>query len=373
MSKVALAHCASYDADLPTLIRELLRPLGGIEAFVAPGQTILIKPNMLTDRLPEQAVTTHPELVRAVIRTVKAAGGIPSVGDSPASAVKVRRVMERTGFVALCEEEQIPLVPFESAGSVVVEKDGYTFNIANPVRAADVVINMPKVKTHSLTTLTAAVKNLYGTVPGYQKALLHKRFANPHDFGKLVWAIYQAVNPALHIADAVVGMEGHGPAGGNPVALEFLAASADGAAMDLALCQLLGIAPQAVPYLPRRVKAAAPIPVELHDVRAGGRTVTARRIALPSTLAARMLPRGLTRIIEPFIWIRPAITDACVQCGRCVKACPVEAIALQPHASPVLTPPRCIGCCCCHEVCPAKAIEMTQSPLLNLIRRGKLL
>ncbi len=372
MATVTIAHCESYSEDLSEVLRTLLAPLGGIEAFVSTGQSVLIKPNMLTDRLPEQAVTTHPELVRAVIRLVKTAGGIPSVGDSPASAVKVERVMERTGFVALCQEEDTPLIQFEAAGSKGHHQDGFTFNIANPVQDADVVINMPKVKTHVLTTLTAAIKNTYGAVPGYQKTLLHKRFARPSDFGKLVWAIYQTVKPTLNIADAIIGMEGAGPSGGTPVALNFIAASADGAAMDLALCELLNIPPRSVPYLPPNVETATPVHAELHDVCFGNKRATTRSLDLPSTLAVRLIPKWVTRLIEPFVWIRPVISTVCIHCGQCVKACPVDALSMLPNERPTLNPLLCIGCCCCHEVCPVKAIEMTQSPLLNVIRRSKM-
>ena len=265
------------------------------------------------------------------------------MGDSPASAVKVDRVMARTGFVELCQQEDVPLIQFEGEGSVVHERDGFTFNIANPVQDADVVINMPKVKTHVLTTFTAAVKNTYGTVPGYQKALLHKRFAKPYDFGKLVWAIYNAVQPTLNIADAIVGMEGAGPAGGSPIALGFLAASADGAAMDLALCDLLGIPLRSVPYLPPNVVAESPVTVELHDICAGDTRVAPPALVLPSTLGARMIPRWLTKLIEPLIWIRPAISDACIHCGKCVKACPVQALAMHSDARPTLKAQLCIG------------------------------
>jgi ferredoxin len=93
---------------------------------------------------------------------------------------------------------------------------------------------------------------------------------------------------------------------------------------------------------------------------------------VPGTLRSRLIPGWLVRLIRPFVWIRPAISDACVKCGLCVEACPVAALSRAPGEPPVLAPAKCIGCCCCHEVCPAKAIEMTQSPLLNRVRRGRL-
>ncbi len=373
MAQVSLAHCSTYTADsLDTAVSAVLESFGGMQAFVKPGQTVLIKPNMLTDREPDKAVTTHPELIRSVIRLVKNAGGKPCIGDSPASAVKSERVMERTGIAALCKDEDIPLINFESAGSIHVEKDGFSFNIAKPVFDSDVVINMPKIKTHVLTTLTAAVKNTYGMLPGYQKALMHKKYANAHDFGKLVRAIYESCPISLNIADAIVGMEGSGPAGGQPVSMNFIAASTNGVALDLALCDLLCINPRSVQYLPANLDPTSRDFPMLHDTCNDETRVTPCHVELPNTFAARMIPRWLCRIIDPLIWIRPAINDLCIKCGKCVKACPADALSIQPERQPELSPKPCIGCCCCHEVCPAKAIEMTQSPFLNLIRRGRL-
>ena len=371
--KIIFGYCDSYEPNIVgKVLAELLQPLGGMRAFVKQGQSVLIKPNMLTNRRPEQGVTTHPELVRAVIKAVKAAGGLPCVGDSPASAVKIDQVVSDTGFVDLCREEDIPLIRFEATAPVTIEKDGFRFNIAKAVMDADVVINMPKVKTHVLTTFTATVKNTYGCIPGYQKAMLHKRFTKTSDFGRLVWAVHKAVAPTLNIADGVIGMEGAGPSGGTPVKLNFLTASIDGVSLDLALCNLLGINPKAVPYLPPNVKASGSTELETVDIMHNGRAVEAREIELPNTFGARMIPRWVANLIEPFVWIRPAIDDTCIKCGRCVKACPAEALSIENKNRPVLAPKACIGCCCCHEVCPVNAIEMTQSPLLNFIRKGRL-
>lgn len=368
---VAIVRCPDYAGDLRQRLEELLGHLGGLPAFVRPGQSVLIKPNLLTDRAPDAAVTTHPEVVRAILRMVKEAGGRPSVADSPGNAVKLETVWEKTGYRALCEAEGVPLLNLEKAGSRRFERDGCTFTIAVPVLEADVVISVPKVKTHVLTILTAAMKNLYGTVPGFQKAMFHKSYPTPDEFGRLLAAIYETHPPALNIADGIVGMDGDGPGAGRPVPFGFLAASADGVAMDLVMCRVLGIDPRSVPYLTGYLKGAAAREIELR----GEPPESFRRpdTKLPGTLRARLIPRPLVRLLAPCIWIRPAFDEKCVKCGRCVKACPVSALSLaNDRPAPALNAAACIGCCCCHEMCPEKAITMRMSPFLNFVRRGKL-
>ena len=374
--KVALIRCATYDRpELPAILERLLAHLGGLGAFVKPGQSVLLKPNLLTERAPEAAVTTHPEVVRALLGLVRQCGGTPTVADSPASAVNLARVWEKTGMSAVCREENTPLISLEQAGSVPFLVDGHAFSVAKPVLEADVVIGVCKVKTHSLTTLTGAVKNVFGTVPGYQKVHLHKQHPTPAAFGRLLAAVYQAVRPALHIADGIVGMEGAGPSAGDPVALGLLAASADGVALDLALCRLLGIRPQAVPYLNALLpdEAARRRYHVMNLVGAAPHEVGRLRFRVPNTLPARLIPAPLVRLLAPLVWVRPAVSGRCVRCGQCLRACPVGALALPDDGPARLTPAKCIGCCCCHEICPEKAIAMTQSPLLNLVRRGKML
>ena len=363
---VHVVRCANYGESLAPAFARLLEESHLLSESAARGRKVLVKPNLLTDRTPDKAVTTHPELLRLVIRHLKSVGAIVSVGDSPASAANLKNVLERTGVGDVCRDEDVPFVSFEQAGACKREANGFQFTIARSVVEADLIVSMPKVKSHSLTKLTAAVKNLYGAVPGYCKTTLHRLHPRPDDFGRLLKAIWCVLPQTISIADAVVGMEGQGPANGRPAKLGFIAASADPFALDIALCEMLHIRSNTVPYLAGEAKTHAPelsgdkIEIASFDVPVGSHLIG-------------LVPTRLAKMAASVLWVRPRIDDAlCIGCGKCAKACPAEALVMQPGGrrkagpSPTLDRRRCVGCACCHEVCPKGAIKMVPSPLLRL-------
>lgn len=373
---VAIVRCADYaPRRIKAAIGELMEAMGGVGSLVTPGASVLIKPNLLTDALPDQAKTTHPEVPRALIRILREAGAKVSVGDSPASAAKLDRVWERSGYRALCAAEGATMTRFEHHATMPLRCDDQVLQVAEPVLKADLVVNVPKVKTHILTTFTGAVKNLYGALPGYQKTLLHREYPTPAAFGRLPAALYARIRPGLNVADAIVGMQGAGPSGGDPIALGFLAASTDAVALDTAICAALNINVHGLPWR-RHLPAdcAAALNTDAIDYPLlRPRDVQPPRFRVPAPLWPRLIPGWPARWLGRLAWIRPSFDATCIRCGRCVKACCNDALRLSADDSrPVLDPQRCVACCCCHEVCPARAVTMRQSPLLHWIRRGRL-
>ncbi len=337
------------------------------------GKNIIVKPNMLSDKEPERAVTTHPEVVRAVIRALKAAGAVPAVADSPCSAVKLEKVWDKTGIRAVCAEEDVELINAEKSGSATFSYMGTGYSIAKPFVDADAIVNVPKLKTHVLTSMTAGVKNLYGTIPGYQKAQLHKRFPDVRSFSGLLASIYGNCTPVFNVLDAITGMQGEGPSAGERFDFGFLAVSRSAVALDFALAHLLRLPTKAIPYLPLLASPSSPEEFMEKVTFAGDFSKSdSFEIRTPSTLRARLIPGWLVKLIDPFIWIRPKFHDNCISCGRCIEACPVEALSFDSDKKVLLNPNACIGCCCCHEICPVSAVEMTQSPLLNFVRKGRM-
>lgn len=361
MDTVAFVSCTSYDRSaVERALQQICACLQWPEALDVQNKRVFLKPNLLTDRTPEEAVTTHPEIVRAVIRFFKAAGAHITVGDSPANTANLEQVWRKSGIGAVCAEENVPLIALEQAGITTVTHEGFSFPVSTPIVEADLLVNLPKVKSHSLTALTAAVKNVYGVLPGYSKTQYHKRYPDTPTFGRFVASIWKALPPSISIADGILGMEGEGPSSGTPIALNFLAAARDPFALDFALCDVLGIAPRRVPYLCHQERPYTCI----------GARPTVPHFAIPAGQhLLDHLPRWFTRAAGSLVWVRPAFDTArCIRCGKCVKACPVEALSFaSPTHAPTLRNPVCISCSCCHEVCPVKAVRMTRSPLLKML------
>lgn len=381
MSKVSITPCDTYDpADVETALRAALSPLGGMAAFVSPGQRVLLKVNLLSRALPEKAVTTHPELVRAVIRVVKSCGGEVSVGDSPGgpnTAGQWRHVSEDSGIGAVCAEEGVPLVLFDDdcvratapAGSLYG-----AFTLGRAVTETDVLITLPKFKTHGFMMFTGAVKNLFGCIPGLDKAQYHLKVPDRDDFGSMLVDLMLACKPTLAIMDAVVGMEGEGPAGGTPRQVGALIASADCVSLDVVASAMAGLDPMEV----YSNKAAArrglgPSSVgEIEVVGADWRQLAPNGFALPARDLSANMPPWLGKRLRGWTTARPILERAaeCTKCKRCEENCPVDAIVVGTRG-PVFDHSTCIRCYCCQELCPPQVIGLKVPPVARLMARGR--
>ena len=245
---VSLLRADSYQLEqLQSSLAAVLAPLGGMAAFVKPGDRVLLKPNLLTGSRPTKECTTRPELVYCVAKMVQEVGGKPFMGDSPAFG-SARGVAEANGYLPYLEELDVPLVEFKGKRYETVGEDFNHLRLCKEAMDADVVINLPKVKSHMQLTLTLGVKNLFGCVPGKMKAWWHMEAGkDTQRFGTMLVETARAIAPNLTIVDGIVGHEGNGPSGGEPRDLGVLAASSDVFALDRALVDVLQINPAQVP------------------------------------------------------------------------------------------------------------------------------
>ncbi len=375
---VSLQSLQDYDPErVQNALHLLLEPLGGIGHYVKPGQNVLIKPNLLAGKAPEKAVTTHPEIVRQVILLVQSAGGNVSVGDSPGLG-KPESVARKCGILDVVEETGVRFAPFEE--SVPISLEAGTFHhleVAREALETDVIINLPKLKTHQMMGYTGAVKNLFGLVVGMRKVRLHLQAGTDKAFFALMLLeLSERFKPVLSIMDAVVGMEGNGPGNGDPIQLGALLASSHPVALDTVATSMVGLAEKNV-WTQKIARETGRQGVSLKELKLHG-------VPLASLQTSRFrpaknsdinfgLPIPVKNLLKNAITAQPEITRACQRCGHCVTHCPPEAMTLDPTKAGALASQgvridygRCIRCFCCQELCPHGAITTRQGILLRL-------
>ena len=373
MDLVSLQKCDQYDeALLKERLVALLEPMGGIKRFVRPGQTVLIKPNLLAGKPPEAAVTTHPAMVKAVIELVQQAGAQVLVGDSPGLG-SFERVAEKTGISHAVKATGAQLIPFGETRRVGTAGTFRQLELATAYLDADVIINLPKLKTHEMMTLTCAVKNLYGTVVGAAKAGLHLTAGHSKElFAGLLLEIAFARPVALTIVDGVVAMEGDGPNSGTPRQLGLLLAGENPVAVDTVAAYLAGIPASLLPVELEARRRGLP-GTELDQINVVGTMeleAATPPFVLPQGLDVQFgLPGFLKGLLRSQLSPLPvANKERCTLCGVCRDACPPEAITLTKNALNVDSG-RCIRCWCCRELCPQHAMEVQRGLLLRMLDR----
>jgi len=361
----------SYDPEkLRAALKSLLVPYGGIERFVKPGMTVLINPNLLSARPPDRAVTTHPELVAAVARECIAAGAEVLIGDSPGGVEKgLKRLWDNTGMTLAAEESGARLVGFESGKIKEVSVENQKYHLSGYAFDVDLIISLPKLKTHVLTNFTGAIKNCYGFVPGFKKADYHKKNPDVRSFSSVVVDIFSLVRPGLFIMDAGLAMEGDGPASGEARWLGYLFSATDGVALDSSVASIINHVNRRI--LPTEIAADRGLgAADLSKIERRGRAFANGFIAdfrMPSNAYLKFIPSFLVTALEPYLWIRPAINHrTCTMCGVCVASCPQNVI-FETGGILCFDYDKCINCMCCHELCPHKSVYLEKSRLGRLI------
>lgn len=366
-SKVAIVRCKDYSQDeLHKNINHAIELIGGWKNFVKRGDKVLLKPNLLTARPPESCAVTHPDFVRCVARIIKDLGAVVSVGDSPSGfgydgQEEVYRV---SGMKKMCQEEDIELKKFEKTAQI----DGIP--IAAPILEADVVISLPKLKTHTFMTLTGAVKNLFGAVPGLAKPEFHNKEPKAKDFAKILVDVYQRVKPHLNIMDGIMGMEGNGPATGEVRHIGLLLAGEDAVSIDAIFSVIAGLKPLALWTTQEAVRRNVGI-ADLDYIDILGERledVVQRNFKLPvgGLSFIERLPEPFIGFLRNSVRFWPEIEEnLCKKCYRCLKSCPAGDITINKEASRIHHK-KCILCLCCHEVCPYGAIKIKKSFMARL-------
>jgi uncharacterized protein (DUF362 family) len=366
-SIVSIRTCEDYSPGrLSAALEKAVSDLGGMAAWIKPGDRVLLKPNLLRSANPTDAVVTHPAFVEAVASMVLDSGASVFLGDSPPLG-NLARVLAKSGYEPFMKKMGIQPVPFtEKLSQEFPDNRRYRrIDLAKEVFAFDAVINLPKLKTHSQVLLTLAVKNLFGTVVGSDKASWHLAGREVENFATALVQIYEKVRPVVSILDGILAMEGNGPNSGDPRHLGMIAAAEDAVALDATVCRLVGYPVEQLLTCvigerlgvgtadPGKIRVVGdePIGMPLTDFKAS-----------KSMSVAWNLSKGnlLRKFAENHIVTRPDIDPvACQSCGICLEHCPPQAIS-EIQGVMKIDRGKCILCFCCHELCTNNAVRMVK-------------
>jgi uncharacterized protein (DUF362 family)/Pyruvate/2-oxoacid:ferredoxin oxidoreductase delta subunit len=364
VTKVILRK-STYDYDVvKALFFETMDAIGG--GLIGRGNRVLIKPNLLSPASPGDAVLTHPTIVKAAVEYVLQKGARPQVSDSPAIG-SFEKIMKDSGIRGALAGLDVTCRAFENFLRTNIGEPFNQIEMAEDAINADLIINLPKLKTHSQMLLTLGVKNMFGCIVGYRKAEWHMRTGiNRAMFAKLLVLIYQRIRPSFTILDGILAMEGEGPGkSGRPRELGILMGSRDAFAVDSTVCRMLGLDAERLPTL----KVAREMGIMETDIEIDGAFPIVHDFILPRISPLLYGPRKLHGFIRRHLLQRPVSHDpTCQMCGECWKTCPAGAISLREKKLS-FDYDRCIRCFCCIEVCPYGALHARETFPGRLIRK----
>jgi len=374
MATVAITKAPDYNEEkVYKALTQTIDLLGGIKKFVSRGDKVLLKPNFLSGNPPEKAVTTHPAFIKGVARIVLEAGGTPLIGDSPALA-SLHRVAKKSGVTWVAEELGIQFLEF-SDSVTIAPKENHLYKrleVARQVLEVDKIINLPKIKTHTLMLLTLGVKNMFGCIVGKRKGLWHLEAGmDKNAFATMLLEIYDRLRPTLTLADGIIGMEGNGPGRGDPRHLGIILGGEDGVALDRVASAILKVHAVIVPTLDVASKRGyGETNLERIDIRGEEiSNVQVKHFKLPQSAFLEGIRFPLIGLVRQLFTSMPfSNPEKCSRCKDCVDICPTGSAVL--HGKQIeIDYSTCIRCFCCQEICPEGAIEIKQGYFNRFARK----
>ena len=375
-AKVSIVRAHDYDyAEIYAVMKKGIELIGGLAKIVPPGSNVFVKINHLSSPSPvEKGIVTHPVFVEVVLDLLKAVSANITVGDDIQSGTGDG--FQISGFRQMCRRVGVRLINLREIGFVKTACNGHFLEniyLSKIALDADVIINLPKLKTHSLCVLTGGVKNMYGTIPIGLRRKFHGAYIRNEDFSHVVTDIFSAIRPQLTIMDGIIAMEGEGPSAGSLRRLGIILASQDAVAIDAVATKIIGLNPMDI-YTTRYSDERGLGVGDLRNIEVGGGEIDSvltpafrppRVAGLPFSSAintlVKLVPLFLPRLILRKLAIKPSVIEhRCTGCAECKNICPIEAISIHSETAKI-DHNICIECMCCHEVCRFDAIEPKQS------------
>ena len=364
--------------DIQSKVDYLLDSVLDNGSVVKKGMVVFLKTNALSPHPASRAITTHPEVVRAAIRYFKKYDVRIIVGDNPATK-EMKTVYKVNGTLSVVEEEQVELA--ENSELKVIEADNYKrykeFNVSKQIVEADILVNMPKLKTHGLAYFTGAEKNLFGTIYGLEKAQWHVKSSTPLEFGEAMTDLYSAIKKEMknkvfiNLMDGIEGLEGEGPStGGSKKEANVLLASKDAVALDRVAIEIVKL-DSSKSFISIITNNRGLGEFNLENINVVGDDLSLfKDIKFEPAKIEEVGIRSLKLVnkynIKNLVLDHPKFNKkTCIKCGECKKICPPQAISMEKGETPTVSKNKCIRCWCCTEVCPVNAISKSKRPLIG--------
>ena len=378
MSKVSVIKCEEYILDdVYNKIGEAVDLLGGFDKFINKDSKVFIKLNCVGPFHQDMGITTHPVFVEAVIKHILKRTNNIIIGDNPATK-DINFTLKKNGIYPVIQKYNIPII--NGKDTTIIKNSNPSiyseFEVSREIIDCDTLINLPKLKTHTLTYMTGAQKNYFGLIYGLNKAGWHAKANTPLSFSKAFNDLYGALLESfkdkhiLNICDGILGLEGEGPSsGGHAKKANAILASTDAISLDI-------ISSKIVKLDPKRLILA-----EVGAQKGYGETENIEILGSAldefsevsfegpkdslSSFGLRLIKKPIFRNL---LLEHPVIDKTkCIKCGECAKICPPHTMQIKPKEFPKLKAKTCIRCWCCAEVCPQNAIEKSKRPIIGRI------
>lgn len=380
MSSSQVSIVKIVNDDVKKAVFTCLELIGAEALFKKPKLKVLLKPNILLSKEPERAATTHPDVIRAVIQWIKQFSPARIiVGESSGTYKRgaTEGAFKGSGIQRVCEEEGVDFTSFASTKRK-------TYQVENPLvldeivasellEEVDLIVNLPKIKTHGQCLMTCSIKNMFGTLILGNKARTHAQFPTRDRFHAALADIYSVSKPQLTVIDGYLCQEGKGPSAGDVVKMDIILAGYDPVALDTTVCNIIGFRPEEVLHIDKAMKKGLGVP----DCEILGESIESvkRKFKKPKTgMISLPLPDSVAEYVGKVIFRSTIKFDKskCVLCGTCWKNCPVDAIQppkemIKSTYTPLWDKDKCIACYCCAELCPYEAVDFKMNFIKNAI------
>ncbi len=383
---VAVNKCTDYNIrDVRNTLENQFSHLIADRQFLKD-KNIVIKPNLLMKATPEKAVTTHPVIITAVIEILKSYSPksitIAESPGGPYTSTTLSVIYKSTGITEVAEKTEVALNLDTSSESMPNPSGDVckVFDIIKPIKDADIIVNICKLKTHSLTTMSASVKNMFGTIPGIEKFEMHTRYKDLPVFENMLTdlCIMHCENkPMICVVDAVKGMEGNGPSGGDIRNFGLILSSLNPFNVDIACSAIMGVE-NSIKYIEYGKKRNICVngSSELKIIGEPINNCKIDNLKLPETKSLtflKKLPTMFGGYLNKFFEPHPAIMiDKCIGCGECMRSCPANTIEIvkskQSKNIAKINHSNCIKCYCCQELCPIHAVKIKKNVVFKIIK-----